>query len=340
MNDPAPRQLGFVLIPRFNMTALTATLEPLRIANYISGRSLYAWRFLSPGGDTMTASNGMELATAPLPRTSDLDAVFVCGSWNAQHHEDTALLGWLRRQDRAGVALGAMDIGTWVLARAGLLDGHRATIHWYAIHAFAEAFPAITVSEQLFVTDRSRTTIAGGIAGLDAMLADVRVRHGDQLALEIADQVMHHPVREATAPQRTALGGRREVAHPLLRRAVAMMEEHLEEPLTIPAIAARLKVSQRKLERLFRAHTGTSAVGHYRMLRLELARVMLTHTALPVRDVALACGFSSLSHFAKSFSAQFGKRPRDYREAWPDDASVPLWPGVTAGLMERAGKRG
>jgi len=340
MNDPAPRQLGFVLIPRFNMTALTATLEPLRIANYISGRPLYAWRFLSPGGQTMTASNGMELGTAPLPRTSDLDAAFVCGSWNAQHHEDAALLGWLRRQDRAGVALGAMDIGTWILARAGLLDGHRATIHWYAIHAFAEAFPAITVSEQLFVTDRNRTTIAGGIAGLDAMLADVRARHGDQLALEIADQVMHHPVREATAPQRTALGGRREVAHPLLRRAVAMMEQHLEEPLAIPVIAARLKVSQRKLERLFRAHTGTSAVGHYRMLRLELARVMLTHTALPVRDVALACGFSSLSHFAKSFSAQFGKRPRDYREAWPDDASVPLWPGVTAGLMERAGKRG
>jgi len=230
------------------------------------------------------------------------------------------------------VALGAMDIGTWILARAGLLDGHRATIHWYCRTAFAEDFPAVELAEQLYVVDRNRTTIAGGIAGLDAMLQDVREHHGDRLALEVADQVMHHPVREATAPQRTALGGRSEVAHPVLRRAVALMEENLEEPLAIPLIARRLKVSQRKLERLFRTHTGASAVGHYRMLRLELARVMLTHTALPVRDVALACGFSSLSHFAKSFGAQFGKRPRDYREAWPDDASVPQWPGMTASL--------
>lgn len=340
MADDDARQIAFVLIPRFNMTALTTTLEPLRIANYISGRPLYEWRFLSSGGETVTASNGMALATGPLPRAGTFDQVFVCGSWNSQHHDDKALAGWLRRQDRTGVPLGAMDIGTWILARAGLLDGHRATIHWYCAKPFAEAFPAIEVAEQLFVTDGNRITIAGGIAGLDAMLAEVRQRHGDQLALEVADQVMHHPVREAAAPQRTALGGRREVAHPLLRRAVALMEENLEEPLAIPDIARRLKVSQRKLERLFSAHTGTSAVGHYRMLRLELARVMLTHTELAVRDIALACGFSSLSHFAKSFARQFGKRPRDYREAWPDDATVPLWPGVTAGLMERAGRRG
>lgn len=336
MTDTAARQLAFVLIPRFNMTALVATIEPLRIANYMSGRPLYEWRFLSTAGETVTASNGMALATQPLPRGGGLDMAIICGSWNAQHHDDPALAAWLRRQDRSGTALGAMDLGTWILARAGLLDGHRAAIHWYCLQPFVEAFPGVAAKEQLFVAERNRLTIAGGIAGLDAMIADIRERHGDQLALEVADQVMHHPVREATAAQRTALGGRREVAHPVLRRAVRLMEENLEEPLPIPRIAQQLGVSQRKLERLFRAHTGTSAVGHYRMLRLELARVMLTHTARPVRDVALACGFSSLSHFAKSFAAQFGTRPRDYREAWPEGASVPIWPGVTAALPRRS----
>lgn len=335
MATPTTHRIAFALIPRFNMTALVATIEPLRIANYMSARPLYEWRFLSTGGDMVTASNGMTLATQPLPRSPALDMAIVCGSWNAQHHDDPKLAAWLRRLDRSGVALGAMDLGTWVLARAGLLDGHRAAIHWYCLQPFVEAYPEVGASEQLFVAERNRLTIAGGIAGLDAMLQDVRARHGDRLALEVADQVMHHPVREATAPQRTALGGHREVAHPVLRRAVRLMEENLEEPLAIPEIARRLKVSQRKLERLFRAHTGASAVGHYRMLRLELARVMLTHTGLPVRDIALACGFSSLSHFAKSFAAQFGTRPRDYREAWPEGASVPTWPGVSARLPRR-----
>lgn len=327
---PQPRQLAFVLIPRFNMTALVTTIEPLRIANYMSGAPLYEWRFVSTDGGPVTASNGMALDTAPLSRAMAVDLALVCGSWNAQHHHDPKLAGWLRRLDRGGMALGAMDVGTWVLARAGLLDGHRATIHWYCLKAFAEAFPAIAVSEQLYVSDRKRLTVAGGIAGLDAMLQDIRKRHGDQLALEVADQVMHHPVREANAPQRTALGGRREVAHPVLQRAVRLMEEHLEEPLPVPELARRLDTSQRTLERLFRSHTGASAVGYYRMLRLELARVMLTHSAMPVREVALACGFASLSHFARSFGRQFGRRPRDYREAWPEGADVPQWPAGMA----------
>ena len=123
------------------------------------------------------------------------------------------------------------------------------------------------------------------------MLDKVRLEHGDQLALEVADQVMHHPLRDGEAPQRHALGGRQQIAHPLLRRVIEMMESHLDETIPVPELADRAGVSQRKLERLFRKHTGASAIGYYRMLRLELARVLLTHTSMSIRDVSVACGF-------------------------------------------------
>jgi len=335
-HQPPTTKIAFVLIPRFNMMALTATIEPLRVANYISGRSLYEWTFLSPDGGRVTASNGMALDTCPIGRDASWNWVFMCGSWNSQDYENRELVAWLRRQERLGVALGAMDIGVYILARAGLMDGCRATIHWYCQRAFAEEFPAIEVGEGLYALDRNRMTIAGGVAGLDAMLDRVRREHGDQLALEVADQVMHHPIREADAPQRHALGGRRQIAHPVLRRVIEAMEGQLDEPLSIPELAAVGGVSQRRLERLFRKHMGTSAVGYYRMLRLELARVLLTHTKMSIRDISVACGFTSLSHFAKSFAGLFGKRPSAYREAWPSDETVPIWPGISTSLMEAA----
>lgn len=334
--QPSTHAIGFVLIPRFNMMALTATIEPLRVANYISGRELYSWEFLAPDGEPVPASNGMTLATGALSQHARWSSLFVCGSWNSQHYENRELFGWLRRMERRGVAVGAMDIGVYILARAGLLGGYRATIHWYCHRAFAEAFPDVDVSEGLYAIDRNRMTIAGGIAGLDAMLDMVRRDHGDQLALEVADQIMHHPIRDADASQRHALGGRRQIAHPVLRRVIVAMEGHLEEPLAIPDLAVQAGVSQRRLERLFRKHMGNSAIGYYRMLRLELARVLLTHTSMSIRDVSVACGFASLSHFAKSFSDQFGKRPSAYREAWPATETVPIWPGISTSLMEAA----
>ena len=181
--------MAFVLIPRFNMTALTCALEPLRIANYISGRTLYEWRFLSAEGGTVLPSNDMPLATGPLNHDDfRWDAVFVCGSWFAEHYENRALFNWLRRQDSLGIVLGAMCIGSYVLARAKLLSGYRVTLHWSCIQGFAERYPHIHTDEQLFVIDRNRITTAGGTAGIDLMLYDIQQRHGSQLALEVADQ--------------------------------------------------------------------------------------------------------------------------------------------------------
>ena len=328
-----PARFVFVLLPRFNMMALMAAIEPLRVANYLSGQTLYDWAFVSPDGGRATASNGLEVDTAALPDDADQsDCVFVCASWNAEHYENRTLFSWLRRLERRGVRLGAMDFGVYVLGRAGLLSGYRVAALWHCIGAFTEAYPDVHAEECLYLTDRRRTTIAGGTAGLDAMLNDIGTRYGPRLAHEVADHVLHHPVRSPASPQRSAMGGDQEILHPVLRAAVRAMEENLEEPLPIPEIARRVDVSQRKLERLFDRHIDSSAIAYYRALRLQRARVLLTNTDMSIREVSVACGYASLSHFAKSFADQYGTRPRDCRDSWPEADPAPIWPGLSTSL--------
>lgn len=332
-DEQQPTRLAFVLLPRFNMMALMAAIEPLRVANYLSGRRLYDWVFLSPEGGAAPASNGLEIETLPLAREEGpWSCVYVCASWNAEQYESKKLFSWLRRLERRGLCLGAMDLGLYVLARAGLLDGYRAAVLWYCIRAFTEAYPDVQAEECLFLTDRRRTTIAGGTAGLDAMLNDIAGRYGERLANEVADHILHHPQRKAASPQRSAMGGAREVLHPVLRVAVQAMEMNLEEPLAIPEIASRAGVSQRKLERLFERHMDCSAIAYYRALRLQHARVLLTNTDLSIREISVACGYASLSHFAKCFADQYGRRPRDCRDSWPEGDPAPVWPGLSTSL--------
>ncbi len=325
----------FVLIPRFNMMALTATLEPLRVANYLCGRTLYEWVFVSPEGGAVAASNGMMMDTIPLPADDrKLDTVFICGSWDSEHYEHRDLFAWLRRHSRMGVRLGAMDIGVYILARAGLLAGYRVAVLWYCIRAFIEAYPDTEAEERLYIEDRNRITIAGGTAGMDAMLNDISERFDVQLAREVADHVLHYPIRNSDNTQRNVISGRQEIMHSVVRAAIHLMENHVEEPLPIPEISERVKVNQRKLERLFHRHVGRSAIGYYRVLRLQHALVLLTNTELSIREISVACGYSSLSHFAKSFAGQYGKRPRDCRDAWPLDDPAPVWPGLSISLND------
>ena len=317
------------------MNALVTSIEPLRIANYVSGEILYEWSFLSVDGTTIIASNALTIETQPLSDDSEhWDTVFVCGSWNSEHYDNATLFNWLRKQDHLGATLGAMCIGTYILARAKLLSGYRATLQWSCLQGFAEQYPKVQVEESNFVVDRNRITSAGAAIGIDMMLYDIKHRYSAQLASEVADQLAHYPINPPGTPQRQVNArGPQSLPH-ILSEATRLMENNLEEPLTIPEIAEFIHVSQRKLERLFKQHTGATAIAYYRALRLQFARVLLTQTRLSIREISVACGFSSFSHFAKSFVGQFGRRPRDYRQAWPEEESIPNWQGMTTSLAK------
>lgn len=314
MIDDAPRRYGFLLLPQFPLMSYASAVEPLRAANHLAGRPLYAWRHIAVAGDVIQASNGVDIvADARIGDAVGLDALFVCAGGNPAQFREAPTLNWLRMLARDGVAVAGMSGGSYILARAGLLDGFRCTIHWEHIPAFEEEFPALAIRRTLYEIDRSRVTCAGGIASLDMMLALIERDHGAGLADEISEWFLRTQPRPGSGPQRMTLRERYRVTHPKLLKALTLMERRLEEPMTCAAVADEVELSVRQLERLFGDHLGTTPQLHYLAVRLERAQTLLRQTALAVAEIAVACGFVSTSHFARAYRRQFGHSPRQER---------------------------
>lgn len=317
------RTFGFLLLPRFSLLAFTSAVEPMRSANRLAGQQLYDWRLISRNGGPVASSGGIEVMTQAA--ISDVDRIpdlFVVAGLDAQAFDDRAILSWLRRLERVGCRLGALTTGSYILARAGLLDGYRCTIHWENLAGFREDFPGIDATTEVYEIDRNRMTCSGGTAAMDLMLGLIAADHGRELATAVAEQFIHERIRAPGEPQRMRLRNRLGITQPKLLAAIKLMEDNLEEPLSRRALAAHTGVSTRQLERLFRQHLRRTPTRYYLALRLDRARGLLTQTAMSVLDVALACGFVSASHFSKCYREFFGKTPREER------TPPSLWGGV------------
>lgn len=313
--DAPPRRLGLFLAPNFSMMAFASLIEPLRAANRVSDRTLYEWPLFSEAGGPIAASNGVEVAAqTPFARARDLDMAVVCAGVGVERNDYRAMIAALRRLASFGASLGAACTGTWVLAKAGLLDGRRATIHWENQPSFAAQFPELEVTPELFVIDGKRYTCAGGTAAIDMMLAVIREDHGPALVARVTDMLIHHRTREAGERQRMDLRARLGVAHPKLLAIVEMMENTVEDPMSCAQLAQAAGISTRQLERLFEKHLGRSPTRHYLNIRLEHARRLLRQTSLPVIAVAETCGFVSPSHFSKSYLDHFQRTPTAERK--------------------------
>ena len=319
-----PQQLAFVLIPRFSMIAFTSAIEALRLANRAAGRELYRWRLLSVDGEAVTASNGLPLQVeGGLASAERASTIILCSGLDVQRFDDKRLYSWLRRQEREGADLGALCTASHLLARAGLLDGYCCTIHWENLAAFAEDFPNVEISSELFEIDRNRFTCSGGTAAIDMMLNLISRQHGHELAVAVADQFLHERIRDRHDHQRMSLPARLGVRHPKLLAVIELMETNLEEPLGRAQLADSAGLSTRQLERLFRKYLNRSPARYYLELRLNRARLLLLQTNMSVIDVALACGFVSASHFSKCYRDYFGRTPRKER-GLPPGGQPPL----------------
>jgi transcriptional regulator GlxA family with amidase domain len=235
--------------------------------------------------------------------------VFVCAGGNPAIFDDKAVFAWLRRLAREGVTIGGISGGPYVLAKAGLLDERRATLHWEHMPAFREAFPDITVVPSLFEIDGNRITCSGGISALDMMVTLIERDHGRLLAASVGDWFLHTHIREGFGPQRMDLRYRLGIADEKLLSVLGAMETSIETPQPREALARSVGISLRQLERLFHRHIGHGIQAHYRWLRLERARQLLRETTLPVLDVALATGFASASQFARAYGKAFREPP-------------------------------
>lgn len=309
-------RFGFLTLPNYTMIALVNALEACRMANYVARTEDYSWRIVTLDGLPATASNGMTLApTIKLGEPTAFDVVFVCGGVSVRNAVDRRLGDALRRFARRGVGLGALCTGTFALAEAGLLDGHRCAIHWENLAGIREEFPEIAFTEDLFVIDGERLTSSGGIAPLEMMLTLIEARHGRALAGKVSDQFMLEHPRHAGDRQPASGGGRSGLHHPALARATRLMEQAIERPVPRATIAGTVGLSERQLERLFQRHLGTSPAGYYLGLRLARARELLMQTGMSVTDVGIACGFQTASHFSTAYRRQFGRAPRTERAA-------------------------
>ena len=296
------------------MMAFASVVEPLRAANQLAGRELYQWRTLSLDGAPVLASNGACLTPAgSLADTGRGDMLCVCAGLGAERFRDAALTRRLHELARQGMILGGVCTGTIALARAGLLDGYRCTLHWENVEGFVEEFPDLDITATLFEIDRDRLTSSGGTAPMDMMISLVAKQHGEDLAVRVAEFLLHHAVRHPHETQRMPIQHRTGITHPKLLAAIAHMEAYVESPVALNAIAAAVGLSPRQLERLFKQRLGKKPSRYYLELRLQRARLLLQQTSMSVIQVAVASGFSSASHFARCYREFFNRSPRAER---------------------------
>jgi AraC family transcriptional regulator, carnitine catabolism transcriptional activator len=310
-----PRDVGFLLIPGFSMLAFSSAMEPLRLANLLLGQRFYRWRIYTRDGQPARASCGMKVPADGKPDHADAPpCLLVIAGFDPWPQEDRRLKSWLRSLDRHGAVLGAVDTGSFLLASAGLLGNTPVSLHWESAAAFSELFPDTPLSQELFEVSARRLLCAGGAAVLDMMLHVLERTHGATLCAAIAERLIYSRCRPAAREQRPALNERLDLEDADVLNAVATMERSVEGPINIGELCAEISVSQRTLERKFRRAFGRTPKQVYLNLRLDHARGLLRHSNLTVREVAVACGFSSVSYFCRAYKDRFSLRPGKDRQ--------------------------
>jgi AraC family transcriptional regulator, carnitine catabolism transcriptional activator len=318
MNEPRLkplRQIHFLLLPGFSMLGFICALEPLRAANRFRG-PLYEWQIVSADGRPVRASDGITImADHPISDVPRADRVFVIAGYEPLAYHTPSIAAWLRMLDQFGATVGAIDTGCFVLAESGLLQREPVTLHWEAIPAFMESYPTLKATQELFEIGERRITCAGGTASLDMMLHLIGREHGSELAVQISEQFAQGRIRDRSDHQRMEIATRYGVHNKRLAQALGIMEEHLCDLLPSEALAAKVGITRRQLERLFREHLGDSPSNFYLRLRLDRARRLLQQTDMSIMEVSTACGFESASHFSRTYRARFGASPSRDREA-------------------------
>lgn len=310
-----PTQYGFLVVPGFSLIAYAAAIDTLRLANRVSGKNLYRWETISIDGKPVTASNGLEVTPekAGKDMTSTCAALFVCGGVKVNMTWSQSMGECLRSLSKKKVALGSLCNGSYLLARSGLLDGYRCTVHWERLASMREEFPKLQLTDDIYEIDRDRFTCAGGTTPIDMMLELISKEHGSSMSATISEEILIDRVRSMQDHQRIPLRQKLGTSQPKLTEAVMLMEANLEEPLSPDELAGYVTISRRQLERLFRSYLQCTPTQYYLGLRLRNARLLLLQTEKSIVEISLACGFASAPHFSKCYRDMFGLPPRDER---------------------------
>lgn len=314
-DDNRLERVGFLLIPGFTYIGFACAIEPLRMANMVAAAPYFEALTISADGRAVTASNGVRtLPDYAIDSTPPVDVLFVCGPNPIDYPDERRLIHWLYKLKSQRVVLGGIDTGSYLLARAGLLDGYRCTIHWQDRESMLLAFPRVVVSDRIYEIDLDRLTSGGGTAAMDMMLHYMSTMdHSEHLAPAAADLLVHDRIRADRESQRVPLLQQLGTTQPKLRDAIALMEANIEEPIGLPELSAHTGLSKRQLERLFHDKIGCTPNAYYMQLRLKVARTRLLYSEKPISEIAYDCGFGSSSYFARRYRRLFRITPTQER---------------------------
>ncbi|CAN7514265.1 GlxA family transcriptional regulator [Pararhizobium sp. LjRoot255] len=303
-----------VILPESSIMSLASVLDPMRAANRVAGKALFRWKILSPDGEPVLLTCGVPIAVDGMFSAGAVgDLLLVIGGFNLERHAGKAFITGLQACARHFSVVAGIESGCWLLARSGLVNGRSATAHWEELEDFALAFPDVSVKADRFVTDGKFWTSGGASPTFDMMLHMIRQRFGSAVALDVASIFVYDETHAASDAQPLVSLGRMEALDPDLARAIRLMERTLDRPLSIAALALRAGQSRRKLEKRFVKALGIGPGTYYLRLRLQAAHRLVSDTELSVRDIALRCGFDSLSSFSRAFKSQYGESPLKLR---------------------------
>jgi len=317
---PGSPAFNFILQPEFPMNGLILASEALRIANQNTGRDVFRWTFVSESGEPVRASNGMWFSVDCA--IQDMEAAEVCllfeGNLPTQRNSQK-LLVQLQAATRFGAIVGGVDTGAFALTQAGVIgtdEDPDVLLHWEAVPSYLERFPTTSPLNQIYLVQENRVHCAGGVATLDMILDLIARFEGTALANEVANALVHTR-RDPSTPQRSD-GRIGSGENTLSARIVTLMEENLDFPLDLDALARALGVSKRTLSRVCKQIFDEPPMRLYLRIRLLAARNFLFYEEFSIKDVALACGFSYPAVFSRVFKTQFGQTPRQFRTAFRD----------------------
>jgi len=317
----AELSVGILLWPRFPMLSLAGLCDALRHAADRGDQSRQLrclWKIVGAQRESVEASCGIPIQTqAVFPDVAQFDYLVVIGGL-LQHLDEAAPRYWEYLKDAAqrGIPLVGMCTGSFVLARAGLMDDHVACVHSFHVDDYRRMFPALrVVTHSDYLIDGPRITCAGGISVVEMAARLISLHCGPDRASKVIHQMTVSRQRGSSFIERRAALGYLSVDDATVRHAVLLMEENLEAPLNIAVIAKMTGTSVRHLERAFAAEMDASPNEFYRRMRLRYARWMLVNTSRKITEVAYECGFADAAHFIRAFREAYGVTPGKLRAA-------------------------
>jgi len=310
-NVPAePLRYVFVLLDEFSYLTFSCAIEALRLANGYKEKTYYQWEVLSETGAPTVGSNGLALqVNGPLRPLARNETMIICGGDNIAETATPGIISWLRQNARHGAKYGGMSTGAFALAKAGLLTGTKATLHWEYHASFRELFPQIELLDSIYYLDDNRFTCAGCAASMDLMLHLMARDWGPDLAGYVSDLMVYTAPRDFGQSQRMSFRARSGTRHPKLSHCLEIMSDQIEEPLSAASVAEKVGISTRQLERLFRKYLNTTPGAHYTSLRLERARALLLQTEMTITEISIVAGFRSRPHFTRCYRRKYGISP-------------------------------